>query len=147
MPAGAESRASGRSPAISSGTPAPRAPLVPPVDRPLRALRALETATAHPLAGRGAGAVSAPPPRTKLCGGGARSPSAAESPVLGNDAVEQVEPGEHVHQLVEFTAGDQDQLPARLAEPAKRVERRVVDLAVVGKRPVVVGGEGEVAHR
>jgi hypothetical protein len=66
--------------------------------------------------------------------------------VLGHHAVEDVELGEDVEQLVELAPGHQDQLPAGLLHPLQRLQGRGVDPAVVGESPVVVGREDVVAH-
>src|SRR6185503_2742016 len=66
--------------------------------------------------------------------------------VLGHDAVEQHDPGKDAEQLVELAPGDEDQLAAGFLQAREAVEDVVGDGAVMRDGPVVVEGDGGVAH-
>ena len=70
-----------------------------------------------------------------------------ERAVLRHHAIEEIEPRTHALQVLQFAAGHQQRLPAALAQPLHRGERFLADRTLKRKRPVVVGGQREIAHR
>ena len=69
-----------------------------------------------------------------------------EGAVLRDDAVEQVERWKNLHEVVEFSSCNEDQLPPGLLQVLQRLDRSVADAAVPGDSAVVVACQGVVSH-
>ena len=68
------------------------------------------------------------------------------APILGHDPIEQMRVREDTLQVIELAASHHHQLSPGRAQALQGTDGRRVDLSVVGKRPVVIAGEGEVPH-
>jgi hypothetical protein len=72
--------------------------------------------------------------------------SIENGPVLGDHAVEEVEGLEQGGDVGEQPAGDEEELPARLAKAPQGVQGRLADVAVGGQRRVVVARQRVEPH-
>jgi hypothetical protein len=69
-----------------------------------------------------------------------------ERSILGDHAIEKVEPRKHLLQVMELSTGHQDQLAIRGPDLLESADDIGANATTGGKRTVVVAGEGDVAH-
>lgn len=66
--------------------------------------------------------------------------------VLRDDVIEEVHVREHRDELLQLSARDQDQLPARGLQARQRGQGLLGDPAAGSDGPVIIAGKGQVAH-
>jgi hypothetical protein len=66
--------------------------------------------------------------------------------ILGDDAIEKINPGKDADKIGQLPSGDEKKLPARSPEGAERVRGCVVDDSIMRKRAVIVGRQTADVH-
>jgi hypothetical protein len=67
--------------------------------------------------------------------------------IFRDDAIEKCEVRAHTYQVIERSSRHQNDPAPSGAKALERVDGGVIDRAVVRERPVIIGGERNVAHR